>query len=137
MKSLPSLSSFCLTGYLLVGGLGLQPAYADDHFSDRADNGAVLSVPQVMQKLDSAGYHQVEKIKRKRDNYEVRTQGRDGERIKLHVNAHTGAILGKHDSSDDHQDSGSVFQKLMGDCNKRRCRDDLSTPPDPVSAPKP
>jgi len=107
----------------------LTPAYADDDVYGWRDTGAVLSVPQVRQKLDAAGYRNVEKIKRKRGNYEVRTAGRDGERVKLYMNAQTGALLGQRDSGKDRSESGSVFQMLTGDCNKRRCRDDMPSAP--------
>ncbi len=73
----------------------------------------------------------------KRGNYEVRTTGRDGERIKLYVNAKTGDILGQRDArkGDDH--TGGVIQKLIGNCNERRCRDDLVSTPADLTPTKP
>jgi len=120
-----SLFALLFAGCLMAGGIALTPAYADDKAADWADNNTGLSAAQVLQKLDAAGYRQVEKIKRKRDNYEVRTTGRDGERIKLYVNAQTGDILGKRDSDKASRNPSSMVQKLVGNCNARRCRDDI------------
>ncbi|NDP39652.1 MAG: PepSY domain-containing protein [Rhodoferax sp.] len=131
-----SLSTLCLAGCLLAGAVTLTPAHADDDTRWR-DTGAVLSVPQVLQKLDAAGYRNIEKIQLKRGNYAVRTTGRDGERVKLHVNAQTGDILGQRDSQKTDDRAGSKFQKLMGNCNERRCRDDLVRPPGAAPAVKP
>ncbi|MBA3058609.1 MAG: PepSY domain-containing protein [Gammaproteobacteria bacterium] len=136
MNSSFSLSTLCLAGCLLAGAATLTPAHADDD-SQWHDAAAALSVPQVLQKLDAAGYRNIEKIQLKRGSYEVRTTGRDGERVKLHVNAQTGQILGQRESrkADDH--AGSKIQKLMGNCNERRCRDDLVPAPGAAPALKP
>lgn len=133
MKTMTIRTTLILTTCLLVGGFAWSPAHADDKSSDRsygsADVAPALSVPQVIQKLGAAGYQQIEKIQRKRDRYEVRATGRDGARVKLYVNAQTGEILGPRDAGKHRSDTASVYQKLMGDCNQRRCRDDLPTPP--------
>lgn len=131
MNSTFALSTLCLAACFMAAGSVFTPAYADDTSSEWSNNSATLILPQVLQKLEAAGYRNVEKIKLKRGNYEVRTTGRDGERIKLYVNAKTGDILGQRDArkGDDH--TGGVMQKLIGNCNERRCRDDLvSTPAD-------
>lgn len=131
MNSTSTLSTLCLAACFMAAGAVFTPAHADDTSSEWSNNSATLILPQVLQKLEAAGYRNVEKIKLKRGNYEVRTTGRDGERIKLYVNARTGDILGQRDArkGDDH--TGGVMQKLIGNCNERRCRDDLvSTPAD-------
>lgn len=137
MNSTFTLSTLCLATTLLLGGTGLTPAYADDKSSDWSHANAALSVAQVLQKLDAAGYSHIEKIQLKRGNYEVRTTNRNGERIKLYVNAQTGSILGQRNARNDSQHSGSVMQKLMENCNERRCRDDLGAAPESVPAAKP
>jgi len=67
----------------------------------------------------------------------VRTIGRDGERVKLYVNAQTGDVLGQRPSRKADERSGNWAQKLMGNCNERRCRDDLLSAPDAVTPIKP
>lgn len=137
MNSTSILSTLSLTASILLAGAAISPAYADDSSSERGHANPALSVPQVLQKLDAAGYRHIEKIQLKRGNYEVRTTGRDGERIKLYVNAQTGSILGQRDGRKSYAHSGSMMQKLMGNCNERRCRDDLVPAPDCASPAKP
>ncbi len=137
MKSILPLSARRLAVCILLAGTASTPAWADDKSSERMPSKAALSVPQVLQKLDAAGYHHIEKIKLKRGTYEVRTTGRDGERIKLHVNAQTGSILGQRDTRKSDEHSGGMVQKLMGNCNERRCRDDLASAPDTAAPAKP
>jgi hypothetical protein len=137
MNSISPLSARSLAVCILLAVTGLAPACADDKASERMASNAALSVPQVLQKLDAAGYRHIDKIQLKRDNYEVRTTGRDGERIKLHVNAQTGSILGQRDTRKSGEHSGGMVQKLMGNCNERRCRDDLASAPDTAAPAKP
>ena len=137
MNSISTLSARRLAVCVLLAGTSLKPAWADDKSSERMTSNAALTVPQVLQKLDAAGYRHIDKIQLKRDNYEVRTTGRDGERIKLHVNAQTGSILGQRDTRKSDEHPGGMVQKLMGNCNERRCRDDLASAPDTAAPAKP
>jgi hypothetical protein len=52
-----------------------------------------LTLPQIHQKLEAAGYSNIEKIERERDSYEVRAMDRNGTRLKLHVDPHSGAVI--------------------------------------------
>jgi len=139
MNSSSTLSTLGLAACLLASHLALTPAYADDDGDGDVwrDAATALSVPQVVQKLNAAGYPHVEKIQRKRGNYEVRTSGRDGERLKLYVNAQTGDILGRRDTRKADERSGNWAQRLMGNCNERRCRDDLVPAPGAATPTKP
>jgi len=97
-----------------------------------------LSIPQIHEKLEAAGYRNVEKIERERGGYEARATDRDGERIKLYVNPQSGEIVdqrrnGKHarrDGEGRQRDAGAATE-----CNKRRCRDDLPKTPATTTAP--
>lgn len=135
MNSPNALTHLCVACCLLASSMAVTTAHADDDHAEWRDAGTVLSVPQVLQKLQAAGYHQVEKIKLKRGSYEVRTLGRDGERIKLHVNAQTGDILGRRDAHKNDDNAGNLVQKLMGQCNERRCRDDTPAAPNTAGQP--
>jgi len=140
MNSTLAPLTLCLATCLLVVGPAWLPTHADDKTPQWGYTSATLSVPQVRQKLEAAGYRHIDKIQLKRDSYEVRTTGQNGERIKLHVNAQTGSILGQRDAhevdDDDHHASG-MLQKLMGNCNERRCRDDLVSAPGAAKPTKP
>jgi hypothetical protein len=113
MKLTTLLSSLAVGSMLLVGNF----ASAGESRSAAGER-QWLSIGQIHDKLEAAGYRQIEKIERERGSYEARATDRNGERIKLHLNPQTGEIIdqrsrGKHDRGD------------AADCNKRRCRDDL------------
>lgn len=121
MKLTPLLSSLVVGSTLLVGNF----AFAGESRSAAGER-QWLSIGQIHDKLEAAGYRQIEKIERERGSYEARATDRNGERIKLHLNPQTGEIIdqrarkhdrGNRDDRDDRRDSA--------DCNKRRCRDDL------------
>jgi len=77
---------------LLGGGLGCSPSFADD---ERRAVGTRdwLSIPQVHQKLEGAGYRNIEGIVRERGSYEVRATARDGRRVRLEVDARSGEVV--------------------------------------------
>lgn len=137
MNSSSTLAVLCLAACWLASGMALTPAFADDHAFDGHATDNTLSAAQVLQKLDTAGYRSIEKIERKHGNFEVRTTARDGARVKLYVNAQTGDILGRKDSRKTDDRSGNMLQKLMGNCNERRCRDDLVPAPKTAAPVKP
>lgn len=116
MKLTTLLSSLVVGSTLLVGNF----AFAGESRSAAGER-QWLSIGQIHDKLEAAGYRQIEKIEREHGSYEARATDRNGERIKLHLNPQTGQIIdqrsrGKYERGD----SGNT-----ADCNKRRCRDDL------------
>ncbi len=105
--------SFGLCAALLAGGWLLAPSFAGE---GRTGERAWLSIGQVHEKLEAAGYRSVEKIEREHGVYEARATDSNGARLKLSINPQTGEVLSqkrKHDAP------------TSADCNKRRCRDDL------------
>jgi hypothetical protein len=79
-----------------------------------------LSIAQVHEKLQAAGYHNIEKIEREHGAYEARATDRNGQRIKVYLNPKTGEIMGSRAKAD----NGGA--RVSADCTKRRCRDDVS-----------
>lgn len=121
MKLITLLSSLLVGGTLLLG----HATFAGES-RGAAGEGQWLSIGQIHDKLEAAGYRRIEKIERERGGYEARATDRNGERIKLHLNPQTGEVIDrrarKHDRSDkDDRDD----RRDSADCNKRRCRDDL------------
>lgn len=120
-------------GASLIGGASaLLPAFAADSRGTPAQTERQwLSIGEVHQKLEAAGYRKVEKIEREHGAYEARATDRNGARVKLHIHPQTGEITDRGDRHDGarkrEHDAGA---KSSSDCNKRRCRDDL-----PVAAP--
>lgn len=115
------------------GGLALS-SFAGDGQRAAAGDRQWLTIPQVHQTLEAAGYRSIEKIERERGGYEVRATDRQGERVKLYLNPQTGEILG-HAAGKRRGGDRDGRSRSSGDCNERRCRDDLpGTGVNPVPA---
>ncbi len=84
----PILSALALGAALSAGVASAAPAT-----SGAADASPVLSIPQVSEKLQAAGYSDITKIERERNEYEVRAIDKNGARVKLYVDARTGKVL--------------------------------------------
>ena len=125
MKLATRISSITLAGAFAISGAVLVPSFAGESRTAPAGERQWLSIPQIHEKLEAAGYRQIEKIERERGGYEARATDRNGERIKLHVNPQTGEIMNQRTQGK--RATGPADQSLRdsADCNKRRCRDDL------------
>jgi hypothetical protein len=125
MKLSTILSFLALGSALAFGSVVLSPSFAGESRTAPAGERQWLSIPQVYEKLEAAGYRNVEKIEREHGGYEARATDRNGERLKLHVNPQTGEIMNQRTQGK--RATGPADQSLRdsADCNKRRCRDDL------------
>ncbi len=121
--------SLALLIALFAASVSLSPAHAGDHPTTPASNErAWLSIGQVFDKLEAAGYRNIEKIERDHGGYEVKAIDRNGDRAKLFVNPQTAEVVNQAPpwssragtQNRDMKDG----QRNAGDCNKRRCRDD-------------
>ncbi|MBI1888029.1 MAG: PepSY domain-containing protein [Nitrosomonadales bacterium] len=116
---------------LIALGIFATSSFAQDNLP--ADSGSQwLSIPQIYNKLEAAGYRNVEKIERERGGYEIKATDRNGERVKLRLHPQTGEIIDQRQRSSkrdryDGRDSSSG-QRNSAECNERRCRDDLPQP---------
>lgn len=132
MKLTPHLTSLILGSALTISSAWLSSALASDSHADTPATRGWLSIGQVYQRLEAAGYSDVEKIERERGGYEARATNRRGERTKLSVNPQTGDITDRSAPTPRNSNAQETPQRSAADCNKRRCRDDL-----PHSASKP
>lgn len=125
MKLSTILSSLALGGAFAVGGAVSTPSVAGENRPAASGERQWLSIAQVHERLEAAGYRNIEKIERERGGYEARATDRNGERVKLHVNPQTGEIMNQRTQGK--RATGPADQSLRdsADCNKRRCRDDL------------
>lgn len=139
MKRSTTLASLLLGATLTAGGFMLAPSFAGENRPAAPGDGQWLSIPQVHDKLQAAGYRDIEKIEREHGGYEARATDRNGQRIKLYVNPQTGeardrAMGGKRDRAEgERRDRDGAG---LANCNERRCRDDLpqkASPPAPVA----
>lgn len=135
MKLATILPSLALGSALAAGGVFLSPSFAGDQRPAAAHERAWLSIAQIHEKLQAAGYRNIEKIEREHGGYEARATDRNGERIKLYLNPQTGDILDQR-AGRRARDGGEQRQRNSADCNQRRCRDDLpQNPAAPARAP--
>ncbi|OGT05018.1 MAG: hypothetical protein A3F73_05235 [Gallionellales bacterium RIFCSPLOWO2_12_FULL_59_22] len=122
---------------IIASGLFATSSFAQDSRSAGGAN-QWLSIPQIYDKLEAAGYRNVEKIERERGSYEVKATDRNGARVKLHLHSQTGEIIDRRQRSSARDRHGDRY--LSGghdnftECNERRCRDDLPQP-DSAAAP--
>lgn len=130
MKIATLLTSLALGSALAVGGVMLAPSIAGENRPMSAAERQWLSIPQVHEKLEAAGYRNVEKIERELGGYEARATDRHGDRVKLYVNPQTGEIENQRGEGRRHG-ADTDSKRSSADCTKRRCRDDL--PAQPVS----
>lgn len=138
MKLSTIVSSIALGGALAAGGVMLAPTLAGESRAAQAGERQWLSIPQVHQKLEAAGYRNIEKIERERGGYEARATDGKGERVKLYVNPQSGDVMEQRSDGKHRRADGERRQRDgadSGDCNERRCRDDLASKP--VAKPAP
>jgi hypothetical protein len=129
MRTSHILSATALAVTLAAGGLSSIAALARDQGSDaRVEAKARLSIVEVHQRITALGYGDVESIERESGVYEVRARTRDGERVKLHVDASSGEIVRTKSAAADGapraERRNSEARGRAQNCTQRRCRDD-------------
>lgn len=126
-KTILSLSLPLFSIALIAGGIVFAPSFAGEsrNASAAGSERQWLSIGQVHDKIEAAGYRNVEKIEREHGVYEARATDRSGARVKLYINPQTGEVAGQaqRQESRKHDRDGA---SSPADCTKRRCRD---TPP--------
>lgn len=127
MKRTTLFSSFALGTALAIGGaVQMSSSLAGEH-GERSDvlagDHRWLSIPQVHDQLEAAGYRNIEKIEREHGGYEARATDRGGARVRLSVNPQTGEIADRPSSGK--RTKAGRDERAGAECNQRRCRDDL------------
>ena len=137
-QTIPKLISLALGTGLLAGGFALAPSFAGESRVAPVAERQWLSIGQVHQKLEAAGFRNIEKIEREHGVYEARATDRNGARVKLHVNPQTGEVTERNEhrkrdregaTGDGRQREGNASAANSAECNKRRCRDDMPQSP--------
>jgi len=126
MRTKTMLSALAITAGLVAGGLFLSPSFAKDN--DSSAGRQWLSIAQLSDRLEAAGYRNIEEIEREHGGYEVRATDRDGKRVKLRLNPWTGEVeQGQAQRSRHRENTRGVADTGRGgvECSERRCRDDL------------
>lgn len=91
MKAKTLLSALAIATGLVAGGVLVAPAIAQNAAAADA-NAKWLSIPQIHDKLEAAGYGNIDEIERERDGYEVKATDREGKRVELEVDPLTGGV---------------------------------------------
>jgi hypothetical protein len=131
MKKSTVLLSLVMAGGLLAAGATLAPSFADDRRSPAVE-AQWLPLAKLIERLEAKGYRDIEKIERERGRYEVRATDRQGARVKLYLHPHSGELIDQRQERRWRDDADSrPATSVTGECNKRRCRDDL-----PAAAPR-
>lgn len=139
LKTVPALLAISAVAGALFTGAALAPSFAGEKNPPAAAGRGWLSIPQVHEKLEAAGYRNIEKIERERGGYEARATDRSGERVKLYLDAQSGEVIERR-ARDRYRDERGPMRSRDGvDCSERRCRDDLpaAAKPAPVTATAP
>ncbi|MBI4984892.1 MAG: PepSY domain-containing protein [Rhodocyclales bacterium] len=113
--------SHLLAGIVLC--CGLAPAFADDGAPlPGSETRPPLTIPQIYDRLVALGYWNIDKIEREPQSFEVRASARNGERVKLYVDARSGDIVDSRPAAR-RRNANDAARGV--ECNERRCRDDL------------
>ena len=129
MRTTNLMTATALAASLAAGGFALAPAFGQDAKPDaRAEANARLSLAQVHEKLSALGYKDIDEIERERGVYEVEAATSAGERVKLYVDAASGAILrtksAARDRGGDRKRMGRQADRTTPDCTDRHSRND-------------
>jgi hypothetical protein len=97
MRTSPWLSSLLVVSVLSTGVATLATAQAQTAQPpaaavDAAPKSARLTLLQVHNQLEAAGYRQIEKIETQRSGFEVYATNREGQRVELDVDGVTGQV---------------------------------------------
>lgn len=110
-------------------GIVAASSFAADPRAPAAERGQWLSIQQLLAKVESAGYRNIEQVEREGGAYEVKATDRSGQRMKLYLHPKTGEIVEQRqrDTRGHSVDSrrGANDRREAADCNRRRCRDDV------------
>lgn len=118
-QTMTLLGTLAIGAALIAGGAFLAPVLAqttsaDTSMSTQAD---WLTIPQLYERLEAAGYSAIDEIEREDDGYEVKATDRDGRRVEIDVHPITGEVLKTEvkrdkrsgDRSDTSDDKRSMF----------------------------
>ena len=97
MRTSQWLSSLVVASVLATGAVTLLPAVAQTTQPpaaavDAAPKSPRLTLLQVHNQLEAAGYRQIEKIETQRNGFEVYATNREGQRVELDVDGVTGQV---------------------------------------------
>lgn len=126
MKLTNTLGALLVGFSLAAAGSAFNAALADDKPAAASSQQPWLTIPQLIARLEAAGYRNIEEIEREDDRYEVRAATASGVRRKLYVHPQTGAVISERRAGrqNEYSEQGERASS-SADCSERRCREDL------------
>jgi hypothetical protein len=95
MQALKSTSRRALIALVATSAIGLGVVQAQTPpapATSMAPVGAELTIRDIYDRLEAAGYRQIREIEWDDGRYEVKARNAQGERVKLHVNGRSGEV---------------------------------------------
>lgn len=98
MSTTKRLSTIAISAAMLFTAASLTPALAQNAAPVAASSqtvaaSQVLTIKQIHEKLEAAGYTDITEIERDRTVYEAKARNKDGQRVKLDMDLASGEIL--------------------------------------------
>ncbi|NYT62017.1 PepSY domain-containing protein [Alcaligenaceae bacterium] len=97
MSAKKLLSAFAIGTGMLLTGASLAPAFAQTASTaattQTAPAAPVLTIKQIYDKLEAAGYTDITEIERDRNVYEAKARNKEGQRTKIDLDLSTGDII--------------------------------------------
>lgn len=109
------LSVLALATGIGAGAAFVAPAIAQDSGAAVRDRSEWLTIPQIYERIEAAGYRDISEVERERNGYEVKAVDRDGQRVELEVDPRSGEVTdveAKRDKRRDRDDRGTMAPRV-------------------------
>ena len=97
MRATTLIATLALTGGIIGAGAAIAPAFAQNAAPAATSAAPVqsnwMSIKDVLNKLEAAGYRDFREVERDDNRYEVKTTDPQGQRVELDVDPVTGDVL--------------------------------------------
>ena len=97
MRATTLIATLALTGGIIGAGAAIAPAFAQNAAPAATSAAPVqsnwMSIKDVLNKLEAAGYRDFREVERDDNRYEVKATDPQGQRVELDVNPVTGDVL--------------------------------------------
>ena len=97
MRATTLIATLALTGGIIGAGAAIAPAFAQNAAPAATSTAPVqsnwMSIKDVLNKLEAAGYRDFREVERDDNRYEVKATDPQGQRVELDVDPVTGDVL--------------------------------------------
>lgn len=124
MRTSQILSSLVVASAFATGVATLVPAVAQTSQPpaaavDAAPTGQPLTIVQVLNQLEAAGYRNIQKVEARRNGFEVYATNREGQRVELDVDRITGQVKRSSVEDEDDKDRSSKGSRSASGTGQR------------------